>query len=134
MIKTRNVSKDFYKNYLQKAEEYFQTMNQEFEQKRYNSCVLGAIHCCISTADALTVFYKGVRHAGEKHEDVVQLLETLEIDREVLKSKARQILSVLQLKNMTEYEEKLTTENGALAAIKSTERFYGWVKEMLLEH
>ncbi len=78
MIKTGNVNKVLYKNYLQKGEEYFLAMN-----------------------------------------------------RDVLKSKARQLLSVLQLKNRAEYEEKLTTENGALAALKSTERFYGWVKELL---
>ena len=131
MIKTRNVSKELYRNYLQKAEEYFQTMNCEFEQSRYNSCSLGAIHCCISSADALTVFFKGVRHAGERHEDAVQLLESLEIEREILKQKVRQFLNVLSEKNKVEYEEKMTSSNGAEAMMKQTQSFYEWIKEML---
>jgi len=74
MIKTRNVSKELYQNYLLKAKEHFEAMNTEFEKENYNSCSLCAIHCCISGADAVTIFFKGVRHAGDGHEDVVQLL------------------------------------------------------------
>ena len=56
-------------------------MNDELQKQHFNSATLCAIHCGISAADAVTVFFKGVRHAGEKHEDVVQLLETLELER-----------------------------------------------------
>ena len=134
MIKTRNVSKELYQNYLLKAKENFEAMKAEFERGNYNSCSIGAIHCCISAADALTVFFKGVRHAGDKHEDVVQLLESMEIDREVLKYKVRQLLNVLNAKNSVEYEEKLTSRNGALEMMKHTERFFGWIQSMLPEH
>ncbi len=130
-IKTRNVSKELYRNYIAKAEEHFKAMNTEFENKLYNSCSLCAIHCCISAADALTVFFKGVRHAGDKHEDVVQLLESLDLDRETLKHKTRQLLTVLDSKNSVEYEEKLTSEGGALMMMKQTQRFFEWVKEMV---
>ncbi|HIG92771.1 TPA: HEPN domain-containing protein [Candidatus Woesearchaeota archaeon] len=131
MIKTRNVSKELYKNYVLKAKEHFQAMNIEFERGNYNSSALCAIHCCISGADAVTIFFKGVRHAGDRHEDVVQLLESLEIEREVLKHKVRQLLNVLNAKNSVEYEEKLTSQNGALEMIKQTERFFDWVKDIL---
>lgn len=133
MIKTRNVANGLYKNYLQKAEEYSQAMTDELEKLRFNSAVLCAIHCGISAADALTVFFKGVRHAGEKHEDVIQLLETLELDRTVLQNKTRQLIHLLQVKNAAEYEERVTTENGALTALKNAERFFDWVKGVLPE-
>lgn len=106
-------------------------MNEEWNKKHFNSSVLCAVHCGISAADALTVFLKGVRHAGEKHEDVVQLIELLEFDRETIKVKTRQLINLLQVKNQVEYEEKLTTENGALVAMKHAERFLEWVKETL---
>ncbi len=125
------MSKDLYRNYLAKAEEYFVAMKEEFEKKRFNSCVLCAIHCGISAADALTIFFKGVRHAGERHEDVVQLIEGLGLEPQTIQNKIRQLLSLLQVKNQTEYEEKLATESGALMAIKNAERFFGWVKELL---
>lgn len=133
MIKTRAINKDLYRNYLKKAEECFSAMESEFAKRNFNSCVLCAIHCCISAADALTIFFKGVRHAGEKHEDVIALLETLDIDRGELRNKVRQLINLLDVKNMVEYEEKLTTENGALVAIKSAERFFNWAKEMLAQ-
>ena len=129
MIKTREVSKGLYLNYLRKAEEFYNAMKSEWDKKNYNSCVLCAIHCSISSADALTVFYRGVRHAGEKHQDVIKLINDLEIDD--IKNKVRHLSSLLDIKNNLEYEEKLTTENGALNAVKHTERFFLWIKDLL---
>ena len=73
-MKTRNVDKHKYANYLKKSDEFFEIMKDSFAKKKFNATVLNAIHCAMSSADALTVFYKGVRHAGERHEDVVSLL------------------------------------------------------------
>lgn len=132
-MKTRDVSKPLFRNYLKKAEEYFNAMNNEFSNQRWNSCVLNAIHCGISAADALTIFFKGVRHAGERHEEVINLLQTLDLDRNILGSKTKQLLGLLDVKNSAEYEEKLTNESGALTAVKNAERFFSWVKEVLKE-
>lgn len=128
-MKTRNVEKQKYKNYLKKANEFFQSMNESFAQQHYNAVVLNAIHCAISAADALTVFYKGVRHAGERHEDVISLLNTLGIIDIELKN--RQFLRLLQLKNSVEYEETLMSEADALDAMKNTERFFSWISQLL---
>lgn len=132
MIKTRDVSKGLYLNYLKKAEEFYSAMKSEMEKKNYNSCVLCAIHCCISAADALTIFHKGVRHAGEKHQDAIKLISDLDQIPDI-KNKIRHLSSLLDIKNSLEYEEKLTTENGALMAIKHTERFFLWVRGLLKE-
>lgn len=131
MEKTRNVAKSLHCNYLRKAEEYFSAMNDEFAKKNFNSCTLCAVHCCISAADALTIFFKGIRHAGERHEGAAKLLFTLSLDN--LPNKTRQFLNVLNVKNELEYEEKLTSESGALTAIQNTERFFKWAKETILK-
>jgi len=133
MIKTRIVSKYLYKNYLKKAEEYFDAMNDQFDKQNFNACVLNAIHCAISSSDALTVFFKGVRHAGEKHEDVIRLLLDLDLDENILTSKTRQLSNLLSIKNQIEYEEKLSSDKGAEIAKNNAERFFGWVKEVLKE-
>ena len=78
-MKSRNVDKHKYMNYLSKADEFFDIMNESFAKRKFNATVLNAIHCAISSADALTVFYKGLRHAGERHEDVIALLNSLEL-------------------------------------------------------
>ena len=130
-MKTRNVDKYKYKNYLTKADEFFDSMNDSFAKRKFNSTVLNAIHCAISSADALTVFYKGVRHAGDRHEDVVALLNTLGLPE--MQNKNRQLLNLLNIKNSAEYEEKLMTEANALDSIKNAERFFKWVRGMLKE-
>ena len=128
-MKTRNVDKHKYKNYMAKSEEFLDAMNDSFAKGKFNATVLNAIHCAISSADALTVFYKGVRNAGERHEEVISLLNTLGLPD--MESKNRQLLDLLRIKNSAEYEEKLMTETNASDSIKNAERFHKWVKEML---
>ena len=128
-MKTRNVDKHKHVNYLKKSDEFFEIMKDSFAKGKFNATVLNAIHCAMSSADALTVFYKGVRHAGERHEDVVSLLNTLGLPD--MQSKNRQLLDLLRIKNSAEYEEKLMTETNASDSIKNTDRFSKWVKEML---
>ena len=94
-MKTRSVDKHKYRNYLVKADEFFDMMNDSFAKRKFNPTVLNAIHCAINSADALTVFYKGVRHAGERHEDVVALLNTLGLPD--MQSKNRQLLDLLRI-------------------------------------
>lgn len=130
-MKNRSVDKHKYKNYLVKADEFFGMMNESFAKRKFNPAVLNAIHCAISSADALTVFYKGIRHAGERHEDAVALLNTLGLPD--MQSKNRQLLDLLRIKNSAEYEEKLMTEANASDSIKNAERFFKWVKGMLKE-
>ena len=130
-MKNRSVDKHKYRNYLVKADEFFDMMNDSFAKRKFNPTVLNAIHCAINSADALTVFYKGVRHAGERHEDVVALLNTLGLPD--MQSKNRQLLDLLRIKNSAEYEEKLMTETNALDSIKNAERFFKWVRDMLKE-
>ena len=132
MIQTREINKGLYLNYLKKAEEFYNTMKSEFDNKNYNSCVLCAIHCSISSADALTIFYKGTRHSGEKHQDVIKLMTSLEIVD--INNKIKHLSSLLDMKNSLEYEERLTTENGAFIAVKHAERFFLWIKELLKEN
>ena len=128
-MKTRNVDKHKYRNYLAKADEFFDIMNESISKGKFNAAVLNAIHCAISSADALTVFYKGVRHADDRHEDIVVLLNTLGLQD--MQSKNRQLLDLLRIKNSAEYEEKLMTETNALDSIKNAERFFKWVKAIL---
>lgn len=130
-MKTRNVDKHKYGNYLIKSDEFFDAMNDSFAKRKFNATVLNAIHCAISAADALTVFYKGVRHASERHEDVISLLNTLGLPD--MQKKNKQLLDLLRIKNSSEYEEKLMTETNALDSIKNAERFFTWIRSMLKE-
>lgn len=126
-IRTRAVNRELHKNYLRKAEEFYRSMEQAYSAGDWNACVVNAIHCAISSADAMTVFYLGFRHAGEKHQDVLQLLE--EIDLMEIQSKNRQLSSLLFIKNRAEYEERLSSRSDAENAMKACGRFHQWVKD-----
>lgn len=129
-MKIIKVNKELYKNYLKKAQENFESMNDNINNNRWNSAVVNAVHCVISSADAITIFFKGERHAGEKHEEVVKLLKTVNV---VDNKKIQQLLNVLHFKNKVEYEEILVSETNAKNIQKSAERFLNCIKEILKE-
>lgn len=128
-MKTRNVEKHLYKNYLKKSEEFMNACNDSFAKEEWDAAVINAVHSGISAGDALTIFFKGLRHAGENHEDVIQLLNTLDLYD--IKDKNRHILNLLNVKNKSEYEETLMTRKNAEDAKRSAERFLSYVKENL---
>ena len=127
-VSTRSIRRSYFKNYLGKADQFYITMLLSYEKKLWNATVVNAIHCAISSADALTIFYLGFRHAGERHNDVIHLLNQLEIDKKDLNKKIQQFSSLLSLKNEAEYNERLMGEKDANKAKKVCERFYSWVK------
>lgn len=128
---TRPVDKSLFKNYLKKAEECACAMEDAFEKERWNAAVINAVHCCISVADALTVFFEGQRHAGERHEDAIALLQKIEIDAKLLAAKTKQLSRVLRIKTAAEYEEKLMNKSDAEQALKDAKRFFEWAEDTL---
>ena len=106
-------------------------MDTAYEKGDWNMTVTAAVHCAISSADALTVKFKGVRHSGMRHESVVRLLNTLEIQD--ISKKNRQLLNLLRLKSAAEYEHRLMSQSDAADATRDAERFYSWVREILKE-
>jgi len=130
-LRTRRTNKTFFENYLKKARENLGTARESLNAMRWNAATINAIHCGISACDALTVFMIGVRHAGERHEDAITLLQTLNLSRDTLLSKGRQLSRLLGIKNTAEYEERLLTQKEAAEAVRDAERFLEWVEELL---
>ena len=128
---TVNVTSSFYKNYVKKAEECFAGMNSAFGNENWNMAVIAAVHCGISSADALTVKFLGLRNAGSRHETAIKLLSKLNLTD--IGKKNRQLSNLLRIKSSAEYEEKLMSHGDASEAIRDAERFYKWVKEVLGE-
>jgi HEPN domain-containing protein len=130
MSKTRRVNKELYQNYLHKARENIEAAKESLQAGRWNAATINAVHSGINATDALTVFMIGVRHAGDRHEDAIALLQTLGIPKDTLKSKSRQLSRLLGVKNASEYEERLIRENEAMEAVRDAERYFEWVKNM----
>jgi len=129
--RVRHVNKSLFENYLRKSEECLDTALKCLKTRRWNAAVINAVHSGISACDALTVFMLGIRHAGERHEDAISLLQTVGLPRDILASKSKQLSRWLGIKNAAEYEERLMNENDAKEAVRDAETFTSWVKEFL---
>lgn len=126
-MRTKPVEKRKHAVYLEKASEFHEAMLHALEQLEWNAVALNAVHCAISSVDCVTVYVFGQRCAGERHEDASQLLEQTRLpDAE---EKAKQLLSVLSLKNTVEYYDEEASENEARLAAKQATRLYEWAKQ-----
>ena len=76
-LRTRDVTRSLYTNYLKRAEECLHAARSSFAIQEWNAATISAIHSCIAACDAICVYFLGRRHAGESHEDAVNLFKTI---------------------------------------------------------
>lgn len=129
-LKTRNVQKSLYTNYLQRANECSHAAKTSLENQEWTAATISAIHACIAGCDAMCVFYLGKRHAGENHNDAVVLLKSIK-DTDQMNANAKRLSRIVSVKNMAEYEERLVYRSEAENALKDCERFLDYVKQEL---
>jgi HEPN domain-containing protein len=126
-IKTTAVSRNLYVNYLKRAHECLSAAQRSLTNKEWNAAAISAIHSAIASIDALCVFYLGVRHTGERHEDVIRLLKTIKLKPEEIEANTKRIKRILSAKNMAEYEERLVFQSEANNSTKDAERLFAFV-------
>jgi len=51
-LKTRDVSRPLYINYLKRAEECLDAARNSFNSKKWNAATINAVHSCIAACDA----------------------------------------------------------------------------------
>lgn len=130
-MKTRSVDRFRAKDYLKRAEECKNSMNRAFESGDWNACVINAVHCAISSADAFCIFKKGVRNASESHRDSIALFLGIEPNSEEMKRNSNHLSRLLDIKTDAEYGEHLSTKNDAELSKKHAERIFEFVKSKL---
>lgn len=130
-FRTRDIARSFYANYLKRAEECFHAAEHSFAIQEWNAATINAIHSCIAACDAICVYFLGKRHAGESHEDAVNLFKTIKVSDEEINTNANRIIRILRIKNMAEYEERLVYRSEAEKVLKDCERFFEYVKKEL---
>lgn len=130
-LKTVDVEKALYTNYLKRAEECIHAARTSFANEQWNAATINAIHCCIAACDAMCVYFLGKRHTGENHEDVVKLFKTIKPADEEINTNATRIVRTIRIKNMAEYEERLVHRSEAEKVLKNCERFLEYTKKKL---
>ncbi len=127
-LKTRDVAKAFYANYLKKADECFHAALNSFKNEEWNAAAINAIHACIAGCDAICVYFLGKR--SEEHNTAVVLFKTIKNDEEI-NTNANRISRILRTKNMAEYEERLVYKKEAERILQDCERLLTYVKGQL---
>lgn len=129
-IKTASVHKSDYSNYLKKAAEFHDAMQDSLSKGKWNAVGLNAIHAGISAADALLVFSHGIRSTSPKHDDIIKLITSL-ISHKDVEPHVSHLRNLIYMKNIVEYEVRLISRDEALALSKHATRFLEWVKSLL---
>jgi uncharacterized protein (UPF0332 family) len=127
-IKTRDVEKGMYVNYLQKGEENLQSAQNALEKKAYNSAALNAVHAAISSADAYCVYGLKKRCASENHKDTATLIGEVQARPGLSEEIKKLFESIIRIKNMAEYEERLVRQKEAEKAVKEAGELFNLVK------
>jgi hypothetical protein len=123
-------SKEDYKKFLKKADEFYEMMQQSLMKEKWNAAGLNAIHAGISANDALLTFHFGLRSISPKHDDAVKLLISM-MTRDETEKKAKHLRRLISDKNLVEYDGRLLSRREAESLAKHAERFLVWVRSLL---
>ncbi len=130
-LRTKDVPRTLYINFLRKSEECFHAASNSFNVKEYNASAIAAIHSCISGCDSMCVYNLGKRSLGENHNDAIKLFKTIKENDAGLDGNANRISRILNLKNMAEYEERMVSGKEAGKILKDCERLLEYIKTQL---
>jgi len=128
-LKTRAVDQNEYVVYWNKAEEFYETMQHAYKNRTWTAVGLNAVHCVISSCDAVLVKSQGIRSAGEDHMQAFELLARSPI--EGIEKQTATVRRIIAKKNVIAYENREFRESEASDIFKQTERFYRWAFEYL---
>ncbi len=129
-FKTRSVARERHATYLKKAQEFLRAAESAMQVRDWDAVGLNSVHTAISAADALLVYYGGVRSTGESHHDVVGLLAQ-HVKDDQLGSKTQTLSKVLAYKSLSAYEDREVTEAEGRDAAKLARRFLEWAQSRL---
>ncbi len=123
-------SKEDYKKFLKKADEFYEMMQQSLMKEKWNAAGLNAIHTGISANDALLTFHFGLRSISPKHDDAVKLLISM-MERDDVEIKAKHLRQLISVKDLVEYDGRLLSRSKAESLAKHAERFLDWIRSLL---
>ena len=128
-LKTRAVDQNEYVAYWNKAEEFYETMQHAYKNRMWAAVGLNAVHCVISSCDALLVKSQGIRSASEDHMQAIELLTHAPVAG--IEKQAATVRRIIAKKNVIAYESRAFRESDASDIFKQAERFYHWAFEYL---
>lgn len=127
---TKHVDRDEIPQYFKKALQFSKSMHAAFSEANWDAVGLAAVHAAISANDALTGFIAGVRPAGPKHDDAVDLFRRNFTDQESQEA-AEDLRWLIRKKSLVEYESRALTEKEATEAVERADRLLEFARSRL---
>jgi hypothetical protein len=122
----REMRKDLAKNFLVKAEEFYNSALENFQKGRFDAACFDASQAIILANDCFCVAILG-RRASKDHREAVAL--HLEAGRAISDTTKKEILSTgLDFRSEFGYTEKTAKEGETNKLIIRTRRFIDWIK------
>lgn len=130
-MRTRPVDRNKATDYLKRAVECRNSMHRSYDEREWNACVISAIHCAIAAADAFCIWKKGIRHAGERHDDAVRLFLEINPQDTEIRTAVKHLQHLLKIKSDAEYGESLMRDREAVMAKRDAERLFVFVESKI---
>jgi len=130
MTRIKSVSREKYRIFLDRSNEYYKGMLAEYREERRNNAATFAVHSIISLVDSFTVLKLGERSSDKNHVQAIILLQRSKSSNEPEKSRVcGRILELIDMKTPTEYEDRELSKADADTAIYLCEK----IRNFLLE-
>jgi hypothetical protein len=124
--RTRAVPKEKYVTYVKRSSDFQSIAETAMAKEFWDVAVSNAVHAGISMADALAIYYLGLRSAAQDHDESIRLLYRMTFDRSELERNAKHLSDLLDVKSLAEYEERQLKAADAEVALKKSKRFRDW--------
>ncbi len=130
MTRTRIVSRERYKVFMSRAEQFREAMNFSMSNGDFDACVSNAVHCGISASDALTVLKLGKKSAAQNHIEAVILLKEVQTSDDSEKAKVcDRLQELINLKTPAEYDDRAMSKSEAEKAQRLCNKVFDFVKK-----
>lgn len=125
----REIRKGMAKNYLTKAEQFYDSALENFQKSRYDAACFDASQAIILANDSFCIAILGKR-ASKDHREAVSL--HLQAAKVVADTSKKQIVKIgLDQRSEFGYTEKTAKEKDAHKLIVRARRFIDWVKRKI---
>jgi len=125
----REIDKNKAFDFLQQADEFLASAQENLNKKRYNAAGFDAIQAMINTNDALTIYYLGQR-ASADHREAVRL--HIDVIRNIQDNKfAEKFKQALDRRSEAGYLGKKMKNDEAEKLLELAFRFYIWTKSYI---
>jgi HEPN domain-containing protein len=123
-VRTRKEDRSAAIDYFNKAEDNHKAMLSAFAAKHYSAAGTLALQCSVSSADALCVYFKGLRSVSQDDLDICELVGSIPLPEAA--AQAALLRRVIGKKNLVQYERRNLTAKEAEELAKAASEFYRW--------